>query len=61
MKFKNDSGKYKYMFNFFAITEKVSAINNVKLVKTTNTVLTNYQFVDQNGMMKPSKRRVVFV
>lgn len=61
MKFKNDSGKYKYMFNFFAITEKVSTINNIKLVKTTNTVLTNYQFVDQNGKMKRSVRRVVFV
>lgn len=60
-KYKNTLGKSKYIFNFYAYTEKTSTINDIKLVKTINTVLTNYQFVDQNGMMKRSKRRVVFV
>lgn len=60
-KYKNTLGKSKYIFNFYAYTEKASTINDIKLVKTNNTVLTNYQFVDQYGMMKRSQRKVVFV
>lgn len=60
-KFKNETGRYKYTFNFYAYTMKISSINNITLVKTTNTVLTNYTFVDKEGKMKKSKRRTVFV
>nr|WP_263314609.1 hypothetical protein [Mammaliicoccus sp. Marseille-Q6498] len=60
-KFENETGKYKYTFNFYAYTEKISSINNINLIKTADTVLTNYRFVDQNGKMKKSKRTTVFV
>lgn len=60
-KFENESGTSKYSFNFYAYTEKVTSINDIKLIKTNHTVLTNYRFVDENGKMTKSKRKIVFI
>src|SRR5699024_2640438 len=57
-KFKNKEGKYKYTFNFYAYTEKTTSINNIKLVKLEDTVLTNYKFEDQNE--KKRKKKEIF-